>query len=72
MTAQRVLVMRDVAELCGLTYRTVRQYRHTGALPPEDGRLGNSPWWYETTINRWQHRRFRQAPLDNVTRGETS
>lgn len=45
---------RDVARATGLTYDTVRSYRHRGRLPVPDGfTTGGRPWWRPDTITAW-------------------
>lgn len=43
-----------VAAHLGLSVRTIQTYRDRGSLPTEDGRLGASPWWWQSTIDAWQ------------------
>lgn len=38
---------KTLMEKTGLTHTNLRQYRHTGALPEPDERVGISPVWYD-------------------------
>jgi hypothetical protein len=51
MTAQ--LTAGDIATRLGLSLSAVRAHRQRGTMPAPDGTLGNSPWWWETTIAAW-------------------
>lgn len=44
----------DVANHLGITPATVRAYAARHQMPPPDGRLGRTPWWWSTTITTWQ------------------
>ncbi|MDO5633454.1 MAG: hypothetical protein Q4G34_01080 [Micrococcus sp.] len=46
-----------VARLLSVSTRTVYAYRRDGILPPEDGRIGRTPWWFADTITAWQANR---------------
>lgn len=51
-----------VAARTGLSVKSVDMYRHRPAtgFPEPDGYFGRSPWWYSTTVDRWDaHRRRR-------------
>lgn len=51
------------AQLAGLTTRKFQEYRRRGAVPPPDGRNGNSPWWTVDTVGDWlASRRGRGRP----------
>ena len=47
------LTTDDVAALAGLSSASVRRYRLRGTVPPPDGYLGRTPWWWLTTIDDW-------------------
>lgn len=46
-----------VADRLQVTPSTVRRYmmadRARYGFPDPDGRLGRSPWWWSTTIDKW-------------------
>jgi hypothetical protein len=44
----------DVAEHLGVAVGTVRSYAARGQMPPPDGVLGRTPWWWAATIRGWQ------------------
>ncbi len=54
---------KAVAEALGITPATVSRYladrnnRNRYDFPVPDGRLGNAPWWYSTTVERWRAKR---------------
>ncbi|CAI9411493.1 helix-turn-helix transcriptional regulator [Aestuariimicrobium sp. T2.26MG-19.2B] len=48
-----VLFSRDLPEVTGLTYDTIRTYNAKGRLPSPDGRLRGLPWWHRRTITDW-------------------
>lgn len=43
-----------VADHLGVTLSTVRAYRARGQMPPPDGILGRTPWWWSSTITGWE------------------
>lgn len=57
----RQLDIAAVAERIDVRAVTVRGYLRTGHIPPPDGRLGRSPWWWETTIEEWEATRPGQG-----------
>lgn len=44
----------DVAAYLGVKPRTVTAYLARNQMPAPDGRLGRTPWWWETTIRSWR------------------
>ena len=62
-TGEAVYTMAELADLAGVTVGTIRAHRSRGGLPPEDGRLGNVPYWYPDTVMVWlSERRPRGNP----------
>lgn len=62
MADQEQWSFKEVAAFLGVEQSTVRAYRTRGEMPPPDGRVSNSPWWWRTTIEGWErpgHRRPR-------------
>ena len=55
--AREQLDRAGVAERTGLAIKSVDTYRQRGVLPEPDGHVGRSPWWYSTTIDRWDAKR---------------
>ena len=53
-TKGRMLTTKEVAERLGVKPNTVSGYRHHGYMPPPDGKLGKTVWWWEGTITAWQ------------------
>ncbi len=51
-----LLDMRAIAKLTKRSDQTVRWWRSSGQLPPEDFMLGQSPGWLRTTIEDWLRR----------------
>lgn len=43
-----------VAEHTSLSLQTIRSYVRDGAMPPHDGKLGQTLWWWSSTIDDWQ------------------
>ena len=43
----------DVAILLGLKAATIAAYRRDQLMPPADGMLGRTPWWFRDTIEEW-------------------
>jgi hypothetical protein len=58
VTDTTVWDMQDIARVTGAQYQTVSKWRMNTArgtgvrLPPADGMVGQSPWWYAGTIRR--------------------
>lgn len=65
MTQQRKtdeqLDRKGVAALVGIAVTSVDKYKMRGRLPTPDGVLGRSPWWYTSTIEKWQRTRPRRG-----------
>lgn len=69
VTAPRLLDLPAVADMLGLTGRTVRNYHQgserrrrlgdprPGDFPPPDMRFGRTPVWKVSTIRSWKNRR---------------
>lgn len=57
----RQLALEDVAEVLGVKPSTVSSYRHHHLMPPPDGKLGKTVWWWEATITAWNANRRGQA-----------
>lgn len=51
------LDVHGVADRTGLSVSTLRSYVRDGRMPPEDGRMGQSLWWWASTIDTWQDAR---------------
>ena len=65
-----MLGVAEVAAHLSLSKRTVEAYRLDGRLPPEDGRVGRSPWWWRSTIDAWHRNRrgrgWRRTPTESA------
>lgn len=73
MTSPQLLDLKAVAELVGVSYRTIRNYHqvaerrrrekdvHAGDLPEPDDTFGRSPVWKRSTILAWQRHRPGQG-----------
>lgn len=48
------LNMRGVAEFAGVSVVTVERMNARGQMPPADGYVGRSPWWWPATIKAWR------------------
>lgn len=50
-----------VADLLGVSPETVTRYQSADraryGFPEPDGRIGGRPWWWSTTITKWQRTR---------------
>lgn len=44
----------QVAAHLGVKPRTVTAYLARGQMPPADGYVGRSPWWWPATIQAWR------------------
>ncbi len=58
--------MRELADRVGLTYGTMRQYRHAGQAPDPDVVLDGKPFWYLSTADRWKEERDAKATSTNT------
>ena len=47
------LTSQDVADLVGVKVASIYRYTVRGAIPPADGRFGNTPVWRPETIASW-------------------
>lgn len=45
------------AARAGISVSTVRSYIRDGHMPPPDGKLGQSLWWWTSTIDEWSANR---------------
>lgn len=43
-----------VAARLGVKVDTVWKWRQRARLPPEDGRVSGSPWWWPESIDEWR------------------
>lgn len=51
-----------VAEKTGLAAKTIDTYwKNRDQFPAPDGYVGRSPWWFESTVDRWIAKRDRDA-----------
>ena len=62
MAAREQLDIAAVARMLGVTPETITRYRQPDRadkyrFPPEDGKIGRSPWWYRETIEKWRKSR---------------
>lgn len=55
-----ILDVAGVMAYTGLARQTIHQYHSEGLMPPADGRVGRSPWWYKATIDQWVKEREEQ------------
>ncbi len=46
----------DIAAYLDVKPATIHAYRSRGQMPPPDGMLGRTPWWYAATIHTWRPR----------------
>lgn len=46
-----------VAAKCGLAVTSIDTYQRRGSIPPPDGVIGRSPWWWSSTISAWMETR---------------
>jgi hypothetical protein len=53
MNADELMTYRDIARWTGLTEVNLRNRLAQGRMPTPDGRVGEKPYWMETTIRRW-------------------
>ncbi len=63
MTRQRdkQLDRKGVAAMVGIGVPSVDKYMQRGSIPKPDGVLGRSPWWYTSTIVKWDRDRPRRG-----------
>ncbi len=43
----------EISELFHVERETVDQWRYRKVLPPEDGTVSGTPWWWRSRIVRW-------------------
>ena len=48
------LDVAGVAAHTGHTPATLRSYIRDGKMPPADGKMGQSLWWWQSTIDHWR------------------
>ncbi len=53
----RPLDIPGVAEYASLSPATIRTMVRDGKMPSPDGKMGQSQWWWESTIDAWQQTR---------------
>ena len=51
------LDLAGIAVLLEVHEATPKTWRQRGALPPPDGRLGRSDYWWQSTIEAWHDAR---------------
>lgn len=53
--SRRQIDRAEAARIAGIKPDTLTDYLKADPpkAPPPDGKIGNSPWWYESTIRRW-------------------
>lgn len=56
-TGDLLLTAEQVAARAGIGHRTLLGYIPAGRVPPPDSRIGRTPVWLETTIDRWLQER---------------
>lgn len=56
-TGDQPLDIAGVAEHTGLSVATLRGYVRDKTMPKPDGTMGQSAWWWASTINVWQDAR---------------
>jgi predicted DNA-binding transcriptional regulator AlpA len=52
-TPEAMLTVADIAKRTGLAEVTIRAYAHRGQMPAPSGRLGRTPWWWESKLTTW-------------------
>jgi hypothetical protein len=58
MVNMEQLTIAEAASLVGLAPGTLRVYVARKVFPPPDGRLGQVPWWWRETVERWRQERL--------------
>jgi len=56
-TGDQPLDIAGVADHTGLSVLTLRSYLRDKTLPQADGKMGQSAWWWSSTIDAWQDAR---------------
>ena len=64
------LTNADAAELAGITPATWRRYVTTGHAPAPDGRVGVTPWWRRSTVERWMESRPGQGTRTDLRKDQ--
>ena len=54
MTTTQQLDRAAVAARYGIQPASVTREVKRGSLPPPDGRLCRSPWWWSSTLDEWK------------------
>lgn len=58
------LTVKQAAARAGIAPKTWRAYVATGFAPPKDGQYdGRTPWWWASTVEKWQRARPRANAL---------
>ena len=57
------LSSREAAAYLGIPASSWRVYVADGRAPKADGRIGNSDWWWRTTIEKYKQQREELAGL---------
>ena len=63
--ADRVYTLKDLAEVTGVPYNTLRQWKNRGKLPEPNYHLGQSSAWAGKKIEEWIASEPRMANLYN-------
>ncbi len=66
------LTNREAAALAGIAPGTWRDYVARGYAPTPDGRLGVTPWWWESTVRAWLESRPGQGARTDLTTDTSS
>ncbi len=61
---ERLVDQREFARRVGLTYGTIRGYRHEKRIPPPDQIIGEKPLWKVETVDRWKADRDAIAAVE--------
>lgn len=64
--AEPQVTSTEAAALAGVAPDTWSSYVSRGQAPAPDGRLGRTPWWWESTVQDWVAQRPRAAGGDHA------
>lgn len=67
MEEKRLLCLKDLARIFGMSYRTMKRWKATGKLPPPSP-IGLGGKWTRESIERWERER---GPI-GANRGHSS
>ena len=53
MGDDRLMTRADICAAAGISVNSLAKFRTRGTAPAPDGRLGRTPYWHRSTVERW-------------------